>query len=362
MIEELVSSGWLELANNDDHAATSTQKIPKAPLSSLSLYVTASCNLCCRYCFYNANCNDNPDVLTTEDIIKLIDRVTYSTVSNLVFLGGEPLLRSDISCLGRYALDKGIKSQIVTNGTLVTKRNVEEIAESFASIQVSLDGLNKEHEMIRGKGSFDQALRGMRLLIRKRADVRVCCMVSRLNYHKLDSFLNYLYKEGVRHVHFTRLLMTGRGRAGARHSISEKTFYEVLADLETTWGSFMHMDQYRTLCDIVNKPKHICGVGNGTLEINHLGDIYPCYRFMDDKSRLGNIRMDDPLLLYDTSNIISQLRCGTVETDVNCRDCQIRLLCGGGCLADRVERLVDNKECDQKRAFWRNLILSSEKV
>ncbi len=185
-------------------------------------------------------------------------------------------------------------------------------------------------------------------------------MISRFNSHELDNFLNVLFDEGIRHVHFTRLLMAGRGRNGTQHAISEKEFYEALADLETTWGSVMSMDQYRALCDTVNKPRHICGIGNGTLEINHRGDIYPCYRFMDDKSKLGNIRTDDPLLLYRASDIIPKLRCGTVEADVNCHDCQIRLLCGGGCLADRVEKLVDTEECDQKRAFWNNVILSSE--
>ncbi|ACF46162.1 Radical SAM domain protein [Prosthecochloris aestuarii DSM 271] len=359
MMETLASAGWLEPATGDNHQPTSRQKMPGAPLSSLSLYVTASCNLSCRYCFYNAGHTDTPDVLKTQDILNLIDRITGSTVSNMVFLGGEPLLHDDIALIGRYALDRGIKSQLVTNGTLINEENSEEIAESFATIQISLDGLKKEHEVIRGKASFEPALRGMRLLLHKKSDIRVSCMVSRVNVHELDGFISFLFEEGVRHVHFTRLLMTGRGRSGTNHAISEKIFYELLAGLEATWGSVMHMDQYRALCDIVNKPKHICGIGNGTLEINHLGDIYPCYRFMDDESKLGNIRTDSPLSLYQDSDIIAKLRCETVEADVNCRDCQIRLLCGGGCLADRSEKLVDAVECDQKRSFWNNLILSS---
>ncbi len=80
--------------------------------------------------------------------------------------GGEPLLRSDLEEILRMISDSGFAIFLLTNGTLVD----EDMSRMLAAIpvkgvQVSLEGPQDIHDLIRGKGSFASAIRGARHLL-----------------------------------------------------------------------------------------------------------------------------------------------------------------------------------------------------
>ena len=69
----------------------------------------------------------------------------------MLFSGGEPLMRPDLPELAEYAVAKGMRAVISTNGTLITRekaRIFKEIGLSYVGI--SLDGLEEVNDRFRG--------------------------------------------------------------------------------------------------------------------------------------------------------------------------------------------------------------------
>ena len=82
--------------------------------------MTQACNLKCVHCYAQAKAAGGPDELTTEEGKALIDDLTDFGSPVILFSGGEPLMRPDLTELIRHAVSRGMRAVISTNGTLIT--------------------------------------------------------------------------------------------------------------------------------------------------------------------------------------------------------------------------------------------------
>ncbi len=80
--------------------------------------ITSRCNLYCLHC-YAAKNQDKIRQLTRKEITGVIDDLVKAKVPLIIFSGGEPLLHKDIFFISRYAIKKGIRISLSTNGTLI---------------------------------------------------------------------------------------------------------------------------------------------------------------------------------------------------------------------------------------------------
>src|SRR6185369_226171 len=122
--------------------------------------VTKGCNLRCIHCRATATELSSPSDLSTSTALGIIDQIATFANPILVLSGGEPLYRSDIFQLARYATDKGLRVALATNGTLVTKEVARMIVDSgVRRVSISLDGADAStHDSFRGiPGAFDAA-------------------------------------------------------------------------------------------------------------------------------------------------------------------------------------------------------------
>lgn len=152
-------------------------------LRQIVIELTEKCNLRCGYCIYNEGCSDNRNFGTkdmSDDIaLKAVDyAITHSNESDelaITFYGGEPLIKYDLmkKCIN-YAIenihDKELSFSFTTNGVLMTKIMAEELARiEKINILFSIDGPKEIHDLYRrnaeGKGSFEEALRGLRYVV-----------------------------------------------------------------------------------------------------------------------------------------------------------------------------------------------------
>lgn len=120
--------------------------------------LTHECNNDCIMCCVK---NILPGkVLPSLKIKEMIDEIAkWESEPIIVFTGGETFLRNDIFELIRYAVDKGVETEAVTNGSLVTPLLAEKIVTSgLSNIAVSLDGGSAAtHDFVRGReGSFSE--------------------------------------------------------------------------------------------------------------------------------------------------------------------------------------------------------------
>ena len=83
--------------------------------------ITRRCNLRCVHCYAHATEQAEANELTTAQGKALIDDLAAFGAPVLLFSGGEPLMRPDLPELAAYAVSKGMRAVISTNGTLITR-------------------------------------------------------------------------------------------------------------------------------------------------------------------------------------------------------------------------------------------------
>jgi len=121
--------------------------------------LTYNCNLRCKMCPFWRRFSEN---LSIQQEKKILRQIHDSGVCAVGFEGGEPLLRRDLTEILAYSRSLPLHTSLVTNGTLLKSR-VDEIAPYISGIVfVSLDGLEKTHDRIRGvNGCFKEAIQGI---------------------------------------------------------------------------------------------------------------------------------------------------------------------------------------------------------
>ncbi len=121
-----------------------------ARVISLNVETTNYCNLACTICPVNRGMARTKRYLDPGRFRDLIDR-TPGLRFLLPFQWGEPLLHPEIGSMIRYAADRGIRSMMTTNGTLLDDENIDKLLKSgLDRLTISVDGDDDTHKEIRG--------------------------------------------------------------------------------------------------------------------------------------------------------------------------------------------------------------------
>lgn len=174
---------------------------------------TKACNLRCIHCYYTARAQPDPDELTTAEAKAMIDDLAAFGAPVLLFSGGEPLLREDLFELGAYAVERGLRTVISTNGTLIDRWSAARIKEAgFSYVGISLDGIGETNDRFRGvRGAFDTALTGIRVCTEVGVRTGLRLTLNRHNYDDLSAIFDLLEEEDIRWACFYHLVYAGRG-------------------------------------------------------------------------------------------------------------------------------------------------------
>lgn len=191
--------------------------------------VTKKCNLNCRHC-YAANSNACEPELTFEEGKKLIDDLSAFACPVILFSGGEPLLRPDLPELAGYAVSKGIRTVISTNGTLIDKITAKKLKEiGLSYVGISLDGLRDVHDDFRGHaGAFDDAINGIRNCTSAGLKVGLRFTVCRRNAGEVPGIFKIIHDEGVPRICIYHLVYSGRGAKIAHEDLNHKETRAIL--------------------------------------------------------------------------------------------------------------------------------------
>jgi MoaA/NifB/PqqE/SkfB family radical SAM enzyme len=131
----------------------------------LHININFACNLRCTICSISRKTMIGKKELTTAEVKKIIRQGSAMGIKTLLLLGGEPFLRKDILQISTYAENMGMQVAIITNGTLIDKALARRIiASKLEHLDFSIDGLEKGHDKIRGKGTFKKTLKAISIL------------------------------------------------------------------------------------------------------------------------------------------------------------------------------------------------------
>ena len=308
------------------------------PLRQLFWECTLRCNLHCRHC--GSDCKTatlQPD-MPKEDFLRVLDSIAAKTDPHKVFVivsGGEPLMREDLEecCAEIYA--KGFPWGMVTNGLYLTPQRFRGLLKAgLHSITISLDGLEEDHNWMRGnKNSFQAVDQAITLLVAARPlvfDIVTC--VNRRNYPKLDDIKEYLIRKGVTHWRIFTVFPVGRAASDPDMRLTDKEFRGVFEYIKATrqegrihasYGCEGFLGSYE---GDVRDHLVTCqaGITIGSVLID--GSIGACTSIRADYSQ-GNIYRDDFMDVWE--NRYRPYRNHAWMKQGECADCRYFRYCQG---------------------------------
>jgi radical SAM protein with 4Fe4S-binding SPASM domain len=216
------------MADGNAHSHNAVENKPRL----IFWEVTKGCNLRCIHCRATATELSSPSDLSTRTALGIIDQIASFGSPILVLSGGEPLYRSDIFQLARYATDKGLRVALATNGTLVTKEVARMIVDSgVRRVSISLDGADAStHDSFRGiPGAFDAALYGLKNLKSLGMSVQINMTIAKHNAKQLPEVLALARNIGADALHTFLLVPVGCGvDIAAEQMVAPEEYEEML--------------------------------------------------------------------------------------------------------------------------------------
>jgi len=130
-----------------------------------TLSITPRCPCKCVHCSADRFVTEKRRELTTDELKSVIDQAVDLGVSNVVFTGGEPMVRQDLYDLIAHVDKNRAHVMIFTSGVLLTEKNVARLAAAgLDSLNVSIDADSAavHDELRRMPGAFQKAFEGAR--------------------------------------------------------------------------------------------------------------------------------------------------------------------------------------------------------
>lgn len=324
--------------------------------------VTRACQLKCVHCRADAQTKPDPNELTHEEGINLIDQIYDMNNPMLVFTGGDCMMREDLFDLAEYAVKKGMRVSMTPSATAnVTKERMERAKNvGLSRWGFSLDGPTPEiHDHFRGtSGSFDLTIEKIKYLNELDMPLQINTVISRYNYDHLEQMAELVKDLKAIMWYIFLLVPTGRGQEDAcitpaEHEKVFRWLYDLSKtapyDIKTTAaqhyrrvvlqqkarehkieaGNIRYEDTITTdhasvIDGLKRAPKGV-NDGNGFIFISHTGDVLPSGLL---PIKVGNVREQPLKEIYRESPVLKELRNPDLYKG-KCGVCEYRFVCGG---------------------------------
>jgi radical SAM protein with 4Fe4S-binding SPASM domain len=162
-------------------------------LRYLELQITGKCNLKCRHCYIGGKGETELSLARTRKILAEFEEMQGLRV---LITGGEPLLHSRFSEVNALLPEFQVRKVLFTNGTMLDEKTLRGL--NVDEIQISIDGLDHAHDLLRGKGTFKAAIEAVRRARNSGFEVSVSTMVHPANFRDFEGMKELFEELGVK--------------------------------------------------------------------------------------------------------------------------------------------------------------------
>ncbi len=345
----------------------------------------STCNIDCKYCFFLSK-----EALYPNDRHRMSDATLEAYIRQLLeshrlpevivaWQGGEPTLmgveffRRAVALVEKHRRPgQVIQHTFQTNGIALDDEWCAFFKEHDFLVGLSVDGPRELHDTYRvtrgGDGTFDLVMRGWSQLRRHDVKFNILCTVNAANQahgrRVYRFFRDELHAEWIQFIPIIeratpetlelanrgwserpkdrRLLYTQTGSLVTDRSVGGAQYGQFLVDVFEEWVRRDVGRVYVQIFDVTLEAYfgrhklciHAPTCGNGPA-LEHNGDLYACDHYVEPRYRLGNIHERHMLELVASP---AQRRFGLDKRDTltqQCRECEVRPVCNGGCPKDR---------------------------
>ncbi len=275
--------------------------------------------------------------LSTAEAKRIIDLFRdEAKIPFYSFTGGEPLHRPDLEELAAYAISRGLRVNLITNGSLAGPERAASLkAAGFDTAQVSLESPDPGiHDALCGvPGAFARTTAGIRALKAAGISVQTNSTVTRENRESLLRLPAFLKGLGVERFSMNLFIPSGRG-------LSESGLFVPYSEIGSLVDEVRRLALQEGLTFFWYSPTPYClynpvarGLGNkscaaadGLLHVNPEGQVLPCSSWPEP---LGNL-LERPFSEIWFSERAARLK-NKAFAPASCSGCASFVACQGAC-------------------------------
>lgn len=335
ILDRLVLEGVASRIDERDNTS-----LPSAENLNFWIQTSDKCNLACTYC-YIPSLNSTKERRTDLFFLlgkKLLEVKGLRNVA-IKLAGGEPLLTFDswatqVLDLKKLLAEKNISLQvrIITNLTFLNKKIIDYIKSNEIGISVSLDGLKKFNDKNRifpadGRGSFKVVKKNLDILKESGLKPGVMITATSENSTGISELVDSLVADD-----FVFRISDAKGG-----HIKPQEFSIAFTDVKRSISHAVKkgfpvserivVSDLRTLSPQANP----CSMGTTGAALYLDGSIYFCHTEFEEGTPVGSLDEDENLL-----NIIRRGYPKHLGLSSDCRACEYRFVCAGGCPLYRI--------------------------
>lgn len=326
------------------------------------LVPTYACNLACTYCYQNG-IKHKTQLMKREVADSFFDHLSVQFPDKKPFItlfGGEALNASSrqkeiIDYIVKKAAQGGYAITAVTNGyDLLDYLDILQQA-TLKEIQITLDGPKEVHDLRRhtvgGHGTYDRIMLGVSEAVRREIPINLRVVLDKSNFKELVFLAEDLDSRGWLDLPTDRF----KTQVGRNYELFEcsATPANLLGHAEH-WAMFVKLAENYPVLKKFHKPEfkgihHLVQTGELYLPsydtcpacktewvFDLYGDIYGCTATTGQKEfKLGTFFPEFQL----QENEVKEWQGRSVRTIPECQNCEVSLICGGGCGAVAKDRL-----------------------
>ena len=327
---------------------------------SLDIDITTHCNLRCSYCSHFSSEGDVNTDRSLEEWDRFFQECTSIGIMNITLSGGEAFYRKDIREIIQSIIHNRMRFSILSNGTLINDETAKFLKNTRRcnSIQVSIDGPEASHDLFRGNGSFNQALKGLEALVKNKVKATSRITLNKHNFRHLPETAKLLLEDiGLNNISTNSVSYFGLCREnndsmalnavefGEAMLIIQELLKKYPGRINAMAGPQACAENWRQMEKAVSGDEEAakatrcgylgsCGCVWSKLSILADGTIVVCCQLATLK--VGKINEDKLREVWLNSPVLKGMR-KRVEIPLSkfdsCRECKYREFCRGGCPA-----------------------------
>lgn len=297
----------------------------------LQWHITHRCNLRCKHCYQEDYTKD----LELDTLINILNQFKKFVEENdyrghINFTGGEPMVALDkLEVLMNICEKSGITFGILTNGTLLTQDIVDRLSKykNLSFIQMSLEGTRKVNDKIRGKGSFKQVMKSVKMLQKAHIQTMISFTCHKENYKELKKLIWTCRIHKVDRFWTDRLVPIGNNTL---ELISTEDYRKVIKtlykeSLSKIGGLQVETNRALQGLDYENKCGYKCSAGRKLIALLADGTLLPCRRLPIEIGNLKSEKLDN--LMIKCKQTMNKLE---FSTENECSKCPFKKKCNNG--------------------------------
>jgi len=239
-------------------------------LRTVDIVLEYRCNLKCSHCYATDFDLDGQEPMVLSDILNTVDKCCDDGAIHFNVIGGEPTLSKDLFKLINYMHKKPSIISLATNGWMIDENYAKNLkASGLDVVLLSLDSLDeKEHDNIRGKGSYERAMRALEYCLKIKLKIYISTVVTQKNLRdgsmkKLEGFCDD--KQLLLHVNLPALYGMWKGKDELFFNDEDQGLVEKLYEGKSIRS-----------CEMSSYGASRCRSGKEKLHITAYGDVMPC--------------------------------------------------------------------------------------